>query len=96
MMNRYEHSIVCDGEIANSGDLGKYCKKCGLILQKVTPKSMHGKKCRICRSNNQLSEHHIIPKRTGLKTKKVILCKLCHRIADLLASVLYPDKLKVD
>lgn len=40
--------------------------------------------------------HHIIPKRTKLPTGLVALCHNCHRIADMIANVLYPKDAKIE
>lgn len=90
---------VCNTYTITSGLMGEYCGKCGLILNsynKLFPSEPKEGKCRICKTETEVQEHHIIPKRTKLKTKTVSLCKRCHRIADLIANVLYPKEIKIE
>ena len=39
-------------------------------------------KCKGCGTKEDLTKHHIIPKRTGKKSGTITLCRGCHNIAD--------------
>ncbi len=64
----------------------EHCIYCGLIFNTYKPiKKSHnvsvynGKSCFGCKTRDNLSKHHVVPKRLKLKSKKkVILCKSCH------------------
>lgn len=59
-------------------------------LKRKNTKAFRNKSCLICGKMENLSVHHVIPKRTGLRTRKVILCRHpCHDIADKIANIIY-------
>ena len=88
---------TCDAPILNSTIGDEYCSKCGEILGSADElkvlKDIKGPvrlgKCQACKKKLMLERHHIIPKRTGLKTKYLFLCTSCHEIADYLADTYY-------
>ena len=74
----------------------KHCAYCGLIFDTYKPikkvntfSRLKNKHCFGCKSENNLSRHHILPQRIKKNKKTVILCKSCHKIADLLATKYY-------
>lgn len=89
---------------------GDYCTGCGLILgtYKPIPRQLHNSRkknkrnrlvrkglyCKGCSTTENLTLHHIIPKRAGGK-KTIVLCRYCHNIADRLADSLYPKQLAI-
>ena len=91
----------CGGKTYESGIAGEYCSKCGLIISSYyehkdtkKPKTHKRKQsCYGCGGTQNLTMHHIIPKRVGLRTQFIILCrKPCHDIADKIATTIYPKE----
>lgn len=92
----------CGGITYESGVAGEYCSKCGLIVEtyyhqpkKLKSKVVHKRKqsCYGCGGTQNLTIHHIIPKRIGLKTTIILLCRHpCHDIADKIATTIYPKE----
>lgn len=93
---------TCGGTILTSDISGEYCSKCGLIFSSVqstkqpkTPQIIKKRVCRICKEEGSTQEHHIIPKRKKVPTKTIRLCRKCHKIADIIANVIYPKEVEV-
>ena len=60
------------------------------------------KKCETCGSMEDLTLHHIIPKRVLKKMKpeerdgkKILLCRKCHNLADKMAEAIYPKEVEI-
>ena len=102
---KYLDCPTCQGVLKGSDLYGKYCSKCGLIIstfqkaRNVTIKNdrrtikavpIIKRYCQGCKTQANITLNHIIPKREGLKTRVIILCRKCHNIADELADTLYP------
>lgn len=51
-------------------------------------------RCKGCIEIKEVTEHHLVPKRTKLQSRKVKLCRKCHNVADVLADLLYPGNFK--
>ncbi len=91
-------------EVILTSDIsGEYCSKCGLIINSVRkslakkqPQQLKKKVCRVCKQEGSTQEHHIIPKRRKVPTKKIRLCRHCHKIADIIANVIYPKDITIE
>lgn len=92
---------TCRGGLITSDVTGEFCSKCGLIISTITnifPKvgKIRTGRCSICKEINKIQQHHIVPKRLGLKTRKISLCPRCHKIADLIANTIYPKDIIIE
>jgi len=60
------------------------------------PQPQKKKVCKACGGTTNITLHHMIPKRTGIKGKKVLLCRTpCHNIADMIANVIYRNEVTI-
>ena len=78
--------------------IGQFCTDCGIVLKDYfdgmrKDNIFIGKldKCNGCGSMDNLSRHHVKPKREFGSGKVIVLCRYCHNVADFMCDILYPE-----